>query len=116
MWHNMLRRTRSNKGCYETVEVLMTKAEFSAWARPLVAEFMSEFPERSPSVDRIDPKGHYELSNIRIISSAENSFRALLGKAYHEGGLDSLVKALKDLCETERIEVSILADAMVGVR
>lgn len=34
-----------------------------------------------PSVDRIDPKGHYEIANMQIIPHHENSRRAHLGKA-----------------------------------
>lgn len=55
--------TSRNKG-YLGVKVLVTKDEFTEW-------FMGkDFP--GCSVDRIDSSGHYEISNMQLISLAKN--------------------------------------------
>lgn len=56
----------------------MDKEEFIQWAMPLVEEFEIRYPSEVASVDRIDPDGHYEFSNMRIISMRENSLRSRL--------------------------------------
>lgn len=52
-----------NKG-YKGVEVRLTREEFIKWFMPLDFE--------GCSVDRIDVKGHYELSNMQVIPLVEN--------------------------------------------
>ena len=55
------------------VRCLLTLSEVrSMWARD-AAQAM-----RRPSIDRIDPSGHYEVANCRFIEQAENSRRARL--------------------------------------
>lgn len=50
---------------YAGVQMLVSKEEFVAWFAPL------DFP--GCSVDRIDPAGHYELSNMQVIDKRENA-------------------------------------------
>lgn len=69
-WTAMKWRVRS-KSQYAHVEIRITREEFIAWAVPLLKAW--DWRLGSPSVDRIDPKGHYELSNMQIISRNENS-------------------------------------------
>lgn len=35
---------------------------------------------KQPSIDRIDPNGHYELSNCRFIELSENARRAIIAR------------------------------------
>lgn len=58
---------------YASVEVRMAKDEFYAWYQEELTTFNEKFPGETPSVDRIDPNGHYEMGNIRLIPWRENS-------------------------------------------
>lgn len=61
---------------YTHIEIRMTRNEFMDWAEPEHAKFMEEYGlDVVPSIDRIDPDGHYELSNIRLIPLPDNSRR-----------------------------------------
>lgn len=73
MYHAMVWRA---KHCYEDVEVRLGIEEFMAWALPKVEEFTQQNPGKSPSVDRIDPDGDYEMGNIRILELGENIIRS----------------------------------------
>lgn len=72
MWHDLNKRVRLQPE-YAGVKVLITRASFVAWATPLLTVWFSEHPDLTPSVDRIDPAGHYRRGNIRIIELGENS-------------------------------------------
>lgn len=52
---------------YADVEVKFTRQDWLDWAKPRIATFFREHPGERPSVDRIDFRGHYSFSNIRII-------------------------------------------------
>lgn len=75
-------KSRQGTRGYEGVKVLCTKSEFlkeldneelqvlyDAWVSG-GRTFAS-----TPSIDRIDPRGHYELSNMRWLSFSENARR-----------------------------------------
>lgn len=84
-WTDMNRRAGNADGrnpSYAAVRVLMTRDQFLAWAVPAIRTFMGMFPGVSPSVDRVDPHGDYELSNLRIISRQDNLLRA-----WHAGNI-----------------------------
>jgi hypothetical protein len=61
---------------YDGVEIKMTKNRFLAWAVANMRNFLFFNPEGTPSVDRIDPDGHYEIGNIRIIDFEHNRIRS----------------------------------------
>lgn len=72
-WSNMNRRAGGREqASYVGIEVRMTREEFNTWAIPEYLKWFQEHPEESPSIDRIDPAGHYELSNIRLMEVWEN--------------------------------------------
>ena len=73
-WNRLTSRAGGKYGFkgYEHVEVRMTRAEFVAWALPEYALWFRSRPDETPSIDRIDNDGHYELANIRLVSLAEN--------------------------------------------
>lgn len=75
VWSALLQRIGNSNGknpSYAAVELRMTKEEFIEWVIPKYAEFLAQHPGESPSIDRIDPNGHYEISNLRVIPLAEN--------------------------------------------
>lgn len=82
-WHGM--RARSvNSGvryahkCFESyykngIELRMTKSDFYRWCDENRSSYEKiKLSDQSPSIDRIDSTGHYELSNLRIIDSKTN--------------------------------------------
>ncbi len=77
-WHSITCRTNGNAAdrharIYAGIEVRMTRQEFLAWAIPIYSEWMKQHPDDTPSVDRKDPTGHYEIGNLQIISLSDNS-------------------------------------------
>lgn len=71
-WHDLNKRIRKQSE-YKGVEVRMTRAEFLEWAVPAFTQWMTDNPGITGSVDRQDPAGHYEISNLRIISWGDNA-------------------------------------------
>lgn len=85
---NMVRRCRpgnirSKDAAYASVEVLIGREDFLSWCVPRFARWASEFPTVAPSVDRIDPHGHYEIGNIQVIALVENIRRKECNKNVH---------------------------------
>jgi len=74
IWNCMKGRVKRLKG-YSHVKIRMTREEFVAWATPALKKWIKKNPGEWASIDRIDPKGHYEIENIRILSHRENSLR-----------------------------------------
>lgn len=70
-WNTINARAGKQAG-YEHVRVLMTRDEYLSFALPAYREWMAKHPGQTPSLDRIDSDGHYELKNIRIIERSEN--------------------------------------------
>lgn len=71
-WNTIKFRSGKQAG-YELVEVRMSRQDFLEWAIPAYSEWMDKNPNQTPSLDRIDPAGHYELGNIRILERGHNS-------------------------------------------
>jgi hypothetical protein len=71
IWHDMLARAGNRNGknkAYQNVELQMTRDQFLAWAVPTLQAWYQQHPGEVPSIDRIDPAGHYTLNNVRIIA------------------------------------------------
>ena len=114
LWGGMVKRTKKYKSYREHgVEIRMTREEFATWARHQLPIFFASSLGKSPSVDRIDSKGHYELSNIQLISPEENSMKAFFLLAYQRGGLIAVANALAEFCSSERICLASLIDLLV---
>lgn len=75
MWNGMRQRCNHCQQ-YENIEIRMTRTRFNAWAHHNIKNFLFFDPDGTPSIDRIDPDGHYELGNIRIISVEENRIKS----------------------------------------
>lgn len=65
---------------YSHIELRMTQEEFLAWAIPEYTAWSESAPLCRSSIDRIDPDGHYELSNIRLLDKGENAKRSRANK------------------------------------
>jgi hypothetical protein len=76
IWHALLQRIRNANGknpTYADTELRMTKDEFLAWAVPEYTRWLTEHPDKRPSVDRVRSDGHYELGNLRLLEWGENA-------------------------------------------
>lgn len=81
-WREIRLRARegSNVKGYSEIRVLMSKEDFFLQMNNSKLALLydnwkkSEFEYRlTPSLDRIDPRGHYQLNNIRWVTLAENA-------------------------------------------
>ena len=72
MWTTLCERAGKVR-YYEHVQVRMTRDEFLRWAVPAIRRWWSRHPGETPTVDRKDSQGHYELGNLRITSRGENT-------------------------------------------
>ncbi len=74
-WNRLTSRAGAKFGhrqCYAAVEVRMSRADFMAWAIPAYEAWFRDRPGETPSVDRIESTGHYELGNLRLIEVQKN--------------------------------------------
>ena len=71
-WNTINARSGKQRG-YEHVQIRMTRQEFLDWALPKYEQWMKDRPDETPSLDRVDPNGHYEISNLRLLERGENS-------------------------------------------
>lgn len=76
-WRGIVGRLRKPElyPSYKHIQLKMTRNEFMNWAISAISKFMKENPNVKPSIDRQDSEGNYELTNLRVISHAENSAR-----------------------------------------
>jgi hypothetical protein len=74
MWSHLLYRVKTDP-YYIQVGATILKNDFLKWAIPAIEQFAKKHPDATPSLDRIDPKKGYKLSNIRIVDALTNSFR-----------------------------------------
>ncbi len=75
-WFGMRRRAGNKDGnhpAYASVKLLVEQEEFYRWYKRRLRAFNVLFPGERPSVDRIDPTGHYEFSNLRLLPVGLNS-------------------------------------------
>lgn len=76
LWDGLSRRAENKIGCrptYKDVKVCFTKEEFLAWVIPNLEEWVKSHSLESVTVDRKDSKGHYELSNVQLLTKSDNS-------------------------------------------
>ena len=76
MWNSMKSRSENKDGkhpAYADVKLQITQTAFITWAIPEIDAWIKANPTDIPSVDRRENSGHYEISNLRIISLSENS-------------------------------------------
>lgn len=72
-WHKMRERVSTNK-YYKNIEIQCTRDEFAAWVKlnwATVLDLRSR--GKVPSIDRKNSQGHYNLNNMQIICTKENS-------------------------------------------
>jgi hypothetical protein len=98
---------RERNHCYKDIDCRFTKDEFKEWAIPELYKFRKAYPYETPSIDRIDPKGHYEPGNVRIISMDQNTLRSEFFKRTvglrpdntHDRNVYNIVRAARIWCD-----------------
>lgn len=75
MWARCKYRVKTETS-YQGIEIKTTSKEFRSWAIPAIEEFIKNNPNDTPSLDRIDPDGHYEINNLRIVDKNYNNLRS----------------------------------------
>ena len=77
IWFTDIKKRAGNRNgrnpSYTLIEMRIDRDAFITWATYAIDIFRSQHPHDTPSLDRINPDGHYELGNIRVISWKENS-------------------------------------------
>lgn len=78
MWDNMNRRVRSRKSYLNKgIKVLMSRTEFFCWHKTQSKTIMDlVYQGKTPSLNRKDHTGHYEISNIEIQDLLINGLEA----------------------------------------
>ena len=101
-WGNIQRRCvntgkkiaeRNKSYIRKNIKLLITKEDFYTWCdlnKEIIMDFYKN--KETPSIDRIDNDGNYELKNIRVISKSENTKLMLQ---------DSLVDVIRRLSESK---------------
>lgn len=83
LWIGIRSRAENKNGknpTYKDVKLLMTREEFKEWVRPKLKHWLEAHPDIRPSIDRKSDEGHYEISNLQLISLAENTRKARKNK------------------------------------
>lgn len=76
MYTSLLKRTKYHPN-YHNIQCLISRQDFMDWAIPALKDWIAKgnplTGSNGASLDRIDGEGHYEVSNIQIISRRDNS-------------------------------------------
>ena len=77
MWYNIVERAQDKRGnnpTYQHIKLLMTRDEFISWVIPQLEQWKHPLvgTKNSPSIDRINTTGHYELSNLQLLTKSEH--------------------------------------------
>lgn len=82
IWGNMKHRV-SNDPYYTDIKLLLTKDEFISWVIPELQKWVLEKDITEASIDRVDPKGHYAVGNLQLLTMDENRAKARHHKNFH---------------------------------
>jgi hypothetical protein len=61
---------------YANIEVRISREDFIAWAVPEYEKWFREHSNLTPSIDRKDSTGHYELGNLQLVEVQSNRRKA----------------------------------------
>lgn len=64
---------RGDKPTYTKIKVQINRGDFILWAVTQLTEWSKTKPLAEASLDRKDNAGHYELSNLQLLSLHDNS-------------------------------------------
>ena len=120
MWSGLVYRSKHK---YCGVEVRFIRDDFIEWAIPKIEKFLELFPDETPSIDRIDPNGHYEFTNVRVISLKRNVIRSsmlmkkigLTKQSTEQEVFRSLAMSVISVCSNTGCSVKRFSDYMTTV-
>lgn len=103
---------------YENIRVEMSREDFLTWAIPELEDFKQRYPDKVPSIDRINPDGNYAFGNMRIIDKLYNKIRSRyivnsygLGKDSEESEVfEAVAMVVQSLCENTGKDVTRCID------
>lgn len=78
MWAGILQRAENKAGkhpTYKDVKLLMTREEFMNWILPEFEAWEKHSDLKLASIDRVDNLGHYEVSNLQLLTRRENTLK-----------------------------------------
>jgi len=114
MWARMRHRV-GHSFWYDNVEIQVSPKEFKEWALPRVTKFLKENPGITPSVDRVDPKGHYAISNLRIISDQANLGRSnILLYRLRKKSKEQQLRGVADITNAMLDELGLSKEDLIG--
>jgi len=99
----MQRRCGKEVG-YENVELRMTQDEWLAWALPKYELFITDHPNETPNVARFNDLGHYELTNVELVSATENRNQQQINQKWKHGTLSGYRYCKCNLCREAKNE------------
>jgi hypothetical protein len=120
-WGKILQRVENKDDknpSYKDIKLLMTKEEFMSWAVPEYEKWFANRPEDTPSIDRMDPNGHYETKNLQMIEWGENSAKAQKTTTVRISGLQKftleakasvLAKSVAKTCRCHHLDIMSIA-------
>lgn len=89
----------------------MSREEFETWALPQESIWTKiKESNDSPTIDRIDPDGHYQISNIQILGRRENSSR---NTGRHLRNPEALVRYIVNSAKKLGIPLSTVAELII---
>lgn len=114
-WYRINARAENKNGkdaCYTNIKVNMTKDQFITWAIPKYSEWIVKHPNESPSINRINSHGHYELGNIELLTCSQNSSLIHKSPFNNERFMESIVKK----CELHSIDLQEVIDYLTTTK
>lgn len=76
MWQHIKERAENKRGdcpTYKNVLLRMSRLEFYSWVLPELEKWILVNSITDVSIDRIDNNGHYEISNLQLLSKSDNA-------------------------------------------
>lgn len=87
MWNRIKQRAGNKNGkepYYKNIKLLLTREEFIEWVTPKLTLWFNLYGSfEDISIDRILEDGHYEISNLQLLSMNENRKKQRHHKNFH---------------------------------
>lgn len=77
-WYGLTRRAENESGyypSYKNVKLLMTREVFVEWYTEQLEKWTGTKSFKDATLDRIKNEGHYEISNLQLLTLKENSIK-----------------------------------------
>lgn len=116
-WDRLTYRCGNRNGdfpLYASIKLKFTYDRFMAWAVPAYEIWLSANPGMTPSINRIDPTGHYAPGNVEIVSLNENSRLSNITRKNRTVTVEQLAVRFDHKCRKLGIAPSAVAQHMLS--